>query len=166
MKFTIRNEMETDYPFIQKIYEQGIATNLATFQMQSPTYEEWDAIHHSFCRFVALDEEQVIGFALLSPTSARPAFRGVAELSVYIHNNYKGKGVGSMLINHIIEQSEQNGIWTLYSSIMSDNEPSIALHKKCGFREIGYREKIAQDCNGVWRDTIIMERRSQKGLYK
>ncbi|MFC4230629.1 GNAT family N-acetyltransferase [Parasediminibacterium paludis] len=147
------------YPQVAAIYLQGIATGQATFQTEAPTWQEWDKGHLPFCRLAAMVDHALVGWVALSPVSARPVYKGVAELSIYVAAMQRGKGIGKYLLQAAIKESEDNGIWTLQSGIFKDNTSSIQLHLRCGFREIGYREKIG--ClNGVWKDNIIMERRS------
>jgi len=122
---------------------------------------EWDNTHLNICRYVVTNNDIVAGFVSLSAVSSRTAFDGVAEVSIYIDNEYKGMGAGQMLLNHIISMSENEGIYSLLSVIIQENKPSISLHEKCGFREVGYREKIAKDINGEWKNTVIMEKRSK-----
>lgn len=160
MDFEIRNIIQNDWPYIVSIYQQGIDTNMATFQTTIPDYTSWDESHLKACRSVLIFKGQIVGWVALTPVSSRCVYAGVAEISIYIDNAFKGKGLGTRLLNHIITESEQNGIWTLQAGIMQDNEASIALHKKCNFREVGYREKIGKDKNGNWRNTVLMERRS------
>jgi L-amino acid N-acyltransferase YncA len=146
---------------VKTIYENGIATGDATFQTAAPaTWELWDNGHISHSRFVAKSDNKVIGWVALSPTSTRKCYKGVCELSIYIDDDYRGKGIGNLLMQAVVQSSEANGVWCLYSSTFPQNKASIALQKKFGFREIGYREKIAQH-NGVWRDTVLLERRSR-----
>jgi L-amino acid N-acyltransferase YncA len=146
---------------VKDIYEKGIATGQATFQTSAPaSWELWDQVHLPHSRFVATTNGKVIGWVALSRTSARDCYKGVCELSIYIDSEYRGKGIGNLLMAALIESSEANGVWSLYSSTFPENKASIALQKRFGFREIGYREKIAQQ-NGVWRDTILLERRSK-----
>lgn len=164
MQYKIRPMKKEDWERVGAIYQQGIDGNGATFQTYVPSYEEWDEARLKIGRYVMTYNEQVVGWVALSPTSSRQAYSGVVEVSIYIDNDFKGQGIGKKLMECVIEASEANGIWTLYSSIMEDNEASRALHKKCGFREIGYREKIAKDLYGNWRNTVIYERRSKKFL--
>lgn len=144
---------------VKDIYVQGIVTGLATFQTDAPSWEEWDKSHLPDLRFIALSGKTIAGWAALSPVSSRCVYAGVAEVSLYIHENFKGKGYGTLLLQQLIAESEQQGIWTLQSGIFRENEASIALHKKSGFREVGFREKIGK-LHGQWRDTVLMERRS------
>lgn len=146
---------------VRMIYEKGIATGNATFQTSAPsTWELWDKGHLQHCRFVAISSDRVVGWVALSPTSTRECYKGVCELSIYVDTDYCGKGIGQLLMSVLIESSEANGIWSLYSSTFPENGASIALQKKFGFREIGYRERIAQ-LNGIWRNTVLLERRSK-----
>lgn len=145
---------------ILEIYKQGIETGVATFESNVPDWQVWDSKHLKHSRLGYFEGEKLLGWAALTPYSSRSVYSGVAEVSVYVANSAKGKGVGKKLINALIESSEQNGVWTLVSGILKDNEASIALHLKCGFRLVGVREKIAK-LNGVWKDTVIMERRSK-----
>lgn len=146
---------------VKMIYENGIATGNATFQTAAPaSWSEWDKGHLRHSRFIAVADGKVVGWVALSPTSARECYKGVCELSVYVDNDYRGKGIGNLLMKAVIESSETAGVWTLYSSTFPENKASITLQGKFGFREIGYREKIAQQ-NGVWRNTVLLERRSK-----
>ena len=149
-----------DWEAVNRIYKQGIDTNLATFQTSCPSYEEWDSAHLSCCLLVYVLEWRVVGWAALSPVSSRCVYKCVAELSIYIDETVRGNGIGTQLLNRIIEESESHGIWTLQSGIIQDNKASILLHLKCGFREVGYREKIARNAHGEWKNTVLMERRS------
>ena len=145
---------------VREIYLQGIATRSATFQTEAPTWEEWDRGHLPNLRYVLLQVGQAAGWAALSPVSGRCVYAGVTEVSLYVHEDFRAKGIGKLLLQRLINDSEQAGIWTLQSGIFPENVVSIALHEKLGFRKVGYREKIGK-LDGVWRDTILMERRSQ-----
>ncbi|WP_286182826.1 GNAT family N-acetyltransferase [Bacillus sp. ISL-55] len=149
-----------DWAAVRAIYLEGIATGHATFQKEAPSWEEWDLGHDAECRIVARLEGDVTGWAALSPVSSRSVYAGVGEVSVYVSQKHNGKGIGSLLLKSLIELSEQSGFWTLQSSIFPENEGSIKLHKNQGFREMGRRERIGK-MDGVWRDTIILERRSR-----
>lgn len=157
----ITNLTERHWPAVKAIYEKGIATGNATFQTEAPEWEEWDKGHIRACRLVAVENEQVIGWAALSAVSSRCVYGGVAEVSVYIHPDARGKGVGRKLLEALIAESEQNNFWTLQAGIFPENEASVALHEKLGFRHVGRREKIGK-MNGKWRDTLLLERRSVK----
>lgn len=149
-----------DWPQVAAIYRDGIATRNATFETVVPTWEEWDRRHLPFARLVARTDDGLPGWAALSPVSMRSAYGGVAEVSVYVAERAWGKGLGKMLLHALIEASEKNGIWTLQAGIFPENLSSIQLHKSCGFREVGRRERIGQ-LRGVWRDTVLLERRSR-----
>jgi phosphinothricin acetyltransferase len=157
---TIRPMTPDDWDAVRRIYAEGIATGNATFETQTPEWEAWDRARRPDCRLVICDERgAVIGFAALSPTSSRPAYAGVAEHSIYVAASARGTGTGTALLRALIDASEAAGIWTLQSSIFPENTASYALHRRCGFREVGRRERIAR-MNGVWRDTLLIERRS------
>ena len=151
-----------DWAAVADIYQEGIDSHIATFQKQVPSYEEWDKGHIASCRLVAVEDDTVVGWVALSPYKSRCEFSGVAELSIYIKKEYRGRHIGEKLLNDLIEESEQEGFWTLYSNIMEINKASIALHTKAGFRMVGYREKIARDHFGRWQNIVMMERRSPK----
>ena len=156
----IRNISERDYPAIKSIYEEGIAGGNATFEKTAPDWEYWNSAKLPFCRLAAELNNEIIGWAALSPTSTREVYKGICEESIYIRSMHSGKGAGKILMNALIEESERNGVWTLYASIFPENKASIKLHLNTGFREIGYMEK-AGCMNGKWRDTILFERRSK-----
>lgn len=148
------------YPEIAEIYEQGIRTGTATFETSVSTWEVWSDSRLPHSRLVAVEGEEVLGWAALSKVSSRCVYEGVAEVSIYVSENHRGKGIGKLLMESLIKESESNGIWTLQSGMFPENEATIALHKNFGFRVIGYREKIGK-LAGVWKDSIIMERRSK-----
>lgn len=160
--YTIRNMESSDWDQVSLIYEQGIATNMATLQCSCPTYNEWDESHIKECRLVMEDDSQVVGWAALTPVSGRCVFAGVAEVSIYIRDDKKRSGIGTQLLLELIKESEKIGLWTLQSGVIRENVGSIELHKKCGFRMIGYREKLGRDPYGNWRDITLLERRSDK----
>jgi len=144
---------------VKRIYEEGIATGNATFQTAAPSYEEWNKDHLQHSRFVAADNHEILGWAALTPVSGRCVYAGVAEVSVYVATAAQGKGVGKALLHTLINASEQNNLWTLQAGIFPENTSSIKLHEAKGFRIIGTREKIGK-MHGVWRDTVLLERRS------
>lgn len=148
-----------DWPRVREIYLEGIATGHATFEASAPRWEVWDAAHLPFARLVARRGEEIAGWAAVGPVSQRCVYGGVAEVSVYVSSASRGAGVGQALLRALIEASEENGIWTLQAGIFPENSASIRLHLACGFREVGRRERIGK-LNGVWRDTILLERRS------
>ena len=148
------------WPAVKTIYEQGIATGHATFQTSAPSWEEWDAAHLKHSRLVAMLNNQVAGWAALTPVSGRCVYAGVAEVSVYVAPLSRGLGLGEELLQALIEESEKNGLWTLQAGIFPENIASLKIHEKTGFRVIGTREKIGQ-MHGIWRDTVQLERRSK-----
>jgi L-amino acid N-acyltransferase YncA len=148
-----------DWPAIRDVYSEGIATGNATFEIETPDWAKWDHGHLPDCRLIARDGQRVIGWAALSPVSGRRVYSGVAEVSVYVGTVARGRGVGKRLLQSLIEQSERCGIWTLQAGIFPENIASIALHKSCGFREVGVRHKLGQR-DGIWRDVLLLERRS------
>ena len=166
MRLSIRSMTPEDWPAVARIYQEGMDTNLATFQTECPSWDEWNAVHLTQCRLVAVVDDAVAGWAALSPYSSRSVYSGVAHLSIYIGQEARGVGVGKALLTAMIATSEEAGFWTLQSGIMENNAASIALHNSCGFRLVGYREKIAQDRNGVWRNTLLMERRSARDDFR
>ena len=149
-----------DWLAVEKIYRQGIATENATFETESPGWESWNANHLLHSRLIARDRHGVLGWAALSPVSTRRVYAGVADLSIYIADAARGKGIGKSLLNALVDESEHNGIWTLQAGIFPENTTSLALHKSSGFREVGRRERIGQ-MKGLWRDVILLERRSR-----
>ncbi len=159
MEFSIDKMKDEDWSEVQSIYREGIATGNATFETDVPDWEHWDRSHLRHCRLVARKEGQVIGWAALSPVSGRCVYGGVAEVSVYVAASVRGRGVGKALLQALVEESERKGFWTLQAGIFPENTASIALHKHCGFREVGRRERLGQ-MHGVWKDIIFMERRS------
>lgn len=150
-----------DWPAVAAIYRQGIVTGLATFETETPAWEAWDRSHLAAGRLVARRGNEVLGWAALSPVSGRCVYGGVAEVSIYIGAEHRGQGIGRRLLEALIGASEEAGLWTLQSTMFPENESSRALHRACGFREVGRRERIGQ-LSGVWRDTLLMERRSPK----
>ena len=161
MEYAIDEMKSSDWEQVKNIYLQGINTGLATFQTEAPSWENWDKGHLDLCRLVARLEGKVLGWVALSPTSGRNCYSGVVEVSLYVGEKYKGKGIGSSLLSSLIKQSEEIGIWSLYCAIIRENHVSVAAHKKCGFREIGIREKVAKTADGVWHDVVLLERRSK-----
>lgn len=147
------------WPAVRRIYLEGIATGMATFETECPEWAAWNAEHLAAPRLVARLGDEVVGWAALMPVSARACYRGVAEVSVYVSGRARGRGIGRALLTGLIAGSEAEGLWTLFSSIHSDNAASLALHAACGFRTVGRRERIARRPDG-WRDTVNMERRS------
>jgi L-amino acid N-acyltransferase YncA len=145
---------------VKRIYEEGIATRNATFETSAPSWDIWDNAHLKSCRFIVLDGDVVAGWAALTPVSGRCVYAGVADISVYVSEMYRGKKIGSMLLQQLIESSEKEGLWTLQAGIFPENKASVALHERNGFQLIGARQKIGKMDN-VWRDTLLLERRSR-----
>ena len=160
MEISIRKMRGEDWPEIKNIYKQGIATGDATFESEAPDWEHWDKTHLSDCRLVAESGGKIVGWAALGSVSSRCVYNGVAEVSLYVRDSFRGHGIGTALLKVTIEESQRAGIWTLQSGTFPENVASIAIQKDCGFREVGIREKIG--CmNGKWRDVVLMERRSR-----
>jgi L-amino acid N-acyltransferase YncA len=158
-KLIINDMQPEDWQAVRKIYLEGIATGNATFETEAPEWEAWDSKHLAICRLIAREANQVFGWAALVPYSSRSAYAGVAEVSIYIAKAARGLGVGTALLNTLISESEAAGFWTLQAGIFEENTASRILHRNCGFREVGYRERIGQ-LHGVWRNVILLERRS------
>lgn len=156
----IRSMTAADWPEVRDIYSQGIATGNATFETEAPPWPDWDRAHMASCRLVFTDGEAVLGWAALTPVSSRCVYQGVAEVSVYVDEIARGRGTGSKLMAALIPASESAGIWTLQAGIFPENQASIGLHRKFGFRVIGRRERVGK-MDGRWRDVALMERRSQ-----
>lgn len=157
---TVREMLSSDGPRVLAIYQEGLDTGLASFETTAPPWEKWDSSHLASCRFVAESGGTVVGWAALSSVSDRCVYAGVAELSIYVAASARGRGVGSALMSRLIEASEAEGYWTLNSGVFPENEATVALHQKFGFRTVGRRDRIGQR-HGVWRDTLLLERRSQ-----
>jgi L-amino acid N-acyltransferase YncA len=150
---------DEDWPAVRDIYAEGIATGNATFETEVPDWTKWDGGHRKDCRLIARDGQHILGWAALSPVSTRQVYSGVAEVSIYVAESARGRGVGRALLGELIQASERCGIWTLQAGIFPENVASIRLHKSCGFREVGVRERPGQLAGG-WRDVCLLERRS------
>ena len=148
-----------DWPQVETIYRAGIETGDATFEGKTPTYEKWISSSVSGCTIVAYDGDTILGWSKISAVSDRCVYAGVGEVSIYVHPDAKGRGVGNALLKELIQKTEKIGFWTLNAAIFPENEGSIKLHKKHGFREVGRRERIGK-MNGGWRDVVFLERRS------
>lgn len=153
--------MAEDWPAVARIYSEGIKTGIATFETSVPSFEAWDKAHLAACRLVMVRDGHILGWAALAPVSGRCVYGGVAEVSVYIGQAYRGLGVGRQLLEALIKASEQEGLWTLQSGIFPQNKGSISLHEKAGFRFLGRRERIGKR-DGIWYDNLIYERRSTR----
>lgn len=160
MEPKIRQLTADDWPEVCSIYISGVATGYATFETEAPDWKRWDEAHLPTPRLVAVVNETIAGWAALSHVSRRDVYAGVAEVSVYVDEGRRGQGLGKLLLESLVKKSEEHGIWTLQASIFPENVASISLHRGCGFREVGIRERIGQ-LKGVWRDTVLLERRSK-----
>ena len=150
-----------DWPEVQEIYAEGIATGDATFEPAPPSWAEFDAGRLADHRLVCVAEGRVVGWAALAPTSSRECYAGVVEHSVYVRGGHRGMGVGRALLEALVAGAESAGLWTIQTSVFPENVASLALHERLGFRVVGRRERIAQ-LAGVWRDTLLLERRSRR----
>ena len=156
----MRDLRPDDWAEVARIFEEGIATGNATFETEVPSWDEWDGAHLAGHRFVAEDGERVVGWIAIVPVSTRGCYAGVAEVSVYVAAEARGRGVGSQLLATLVESAERSRLWTLQTSVFPENEASLALLRRFGFRVVGTRERIGQ-LHGVWRDTVLVERRSE-----
>lgn len=161
MNYVIDAMTAGDWEQVRSIYLEGLATGNATFETSAPSWEKWDAGHFQKMRLVARDGNNVLGWAAVSPVSERCVYGGVAEVSVYVGARGRGQSIGRALLNALVEASERDGMWTLQAGVLPENTASINLHLRCGFREVGRRERIGK-LNGVWRDTLLLERRSKR----
>jgi phosphinothricin acetyltransferase len=159
-KVVIEEMRADDWARVRAIYAEGIATGDATFEIDAPSFETWDAAHLRACRLVARIDGEIAGWAALSPVSSRCVYGGVAEVSVYVGEKARGRGVGRKLLSSLVKESERNSLWTLQAGVLAENEASIRLHESCGFRIVGKRERLGK-LKGVWRDVVLLERRSR-----
>lgn len=160
MKCLIDPLTPADWTAVRSIYLEGIATGHATFEKTAPEWDDWDARHLRSCRIVARSGLEVLGWAALTPVSGRCVYAGVAEVSIYVAERARGRGIGLELISALVNTSEAEGLWTLQAGIFPENHASIALHKRAGFQVVGTRERLGQ-MDGRWRDVVLMERRSR-----
>lgn len=158
---TIRSLTSTDWPRVKEIYENGIATGIATFEPSAPSWKDWDSSHLQFSRLVALENQHIMGWAAINPVSGRCVYGGVAEVSVYVETNYRGRGLGKLVFKELTIDSEKNGIWTLQAGVFTENIASLHIHLQAGFRVIGKRERIGRLSN-VWKDNLLLEKRSTR----
>jgi phosphinothricin acetyltransferase len=154
----IRALTAEDWPTVESIYAEGIATRQATFETATPSWDEFDATHHSEHRLVAVEDGHVVGWVALAPTSSRSCYAGVAESSVYVAESARSRGVGRALMDALLASADSGGIWTIHADMFPENAASLALHERLGFRLVGRFERIAQ-LDGVWRDTVLLELR-------
>ena len=158
----VRGMEPEDWPAVRTIYEAGIASGNATFETTTPNWDDWDRTHLAEHRLVATDADgEVVGWAALSPVSDRCAYAGVAENSVYVDPEHQRRGIGSLLLQALITHAEDAGFWTIQTGIFPENTASLTVHQRAGFRVVGRRERIGQ-LDGVWRDTILLERRGHR----
>jgi L-amino acid N-acyltransferase YncA len=155
----VRGLRRGDWPAVKAIYEQGIAGGDATFETEAPSWEDWDRSHLQGHRLVALEDRELVGWAALAPVSGRCVYAGVAEDSVYVADAAQGRGIGRALLTELVARAERDGIWTIEAGIFPENDASIELHRRCGFRVVGVRERLGRH-RGHWRDVVLMERRS------
>ncbi|MDR1049010.1 MAG: GNAT family N-acetyltransferase [Synergistaceae bacterium] len=164
MSIVARDMRAEDWPGVAEIYRQGLKTGVSTLEGEVPTFEEWDAAHDKRCRLVVVSRtvtDKVIAWAALTPVSRRRVYSGVAEVSIYVDEEYRGQKMGQFLLNTLIEESEKEGFWMLQSSILLDNLSSLILHHRCGFREVGLRVHIGRNPQGKWCSLVLLERRSR-----
>ena len=164
--FKIDALLPDDWPAVCAIYLEGIATRNATFETEAPSWEQWDAARRPDCRLVArqhgpVPSQLVLGFAALSPVSSRQVYQGVAEATIYVAAEHRGRGVGTALMQALIEASEAAGIWTLQAGVFPENKGSLRLTARCGFRVVGTRTRVAKHY-ATWRDVLLLERRSER----
>lgn len=160
MEYVIGTMSPADWEIVRGIYIEGIATGQATLETEAPNWESWNASHLEQCRLVVKVDDGIVGWGALSGVSNRRVYSGVAEVSVYLDKGYRGRGIGRALLNALIASSEECGIWTLQAGILADNVSSLALHRSCGFREVGRRERIGK-LHNTWRDVVLFELRSK-----
>ena len=158
--YTIEYMTDKDWPEVAQIYQMGMDTGIATFEKSAPSWENWDADHLSACRLVIKSNGGVQAWAALSPVSGRCVYGGVAEVSIYVHPERQGQGLGSVLLARLIDESEKQGLWTLQAGVFPENKGSLGLHLKHDFRILGTRERIGKR-DGVWKDNVVLERRSK-----
>jgi phosphinothricin acetyltransferase len=151
----------SDWEDVRRIYLEGIATGHATLETEAPAWDLWDRAHRMDCRIVAREGGLMLGWAALSRVSERCAYGGVAEVSVYVAVEARGKGVGRALLEELVRASEEAGVWTLQAGIFPENTASLSIHQRCGFRVVGVREKFG-NLRGTWRDVALLERRSKR----
>lgn len=162
MNYHLRKMLSGDETRVLEIFQQGIDGGIATFETEIPTAEAWGMEFLNECRWVIENENhELIGWCALKSISKRECFKGVAELSIYFDQNYQGVGLGSVLLNQVISDSEKHGFWTLQANIFPENEASVKFHQKNGFRIIGMREKVGM-LKGEWKDLVMLEKRSEK----
>ena len=156
----LRELRQEDWPAVREIFEQGIAGRNATFETEAPSWEGWDRSQLDGQRYVAVEQERVVGWVAAHPVSLRPCYRGVVEHSVYVHDDWQGRGIGRALLERLFESTEEAGIWTIQTGVFPENEASLRVHERVGFEVVGRRKRLGK-LNGVWRDVVVLERRSE-----
>jgi L-amino acid N-acyltransferase YncA len=156
----IRKLRQEDWAAVREIFEQGIAGRNATFETEAPSWDAWDRSQLDGQRYVAVEHGRVVGWVAAHAVSSRPCYRGVVEHSVYVHDEFQGRGVGRALLERLFKSTEAAGIWTIQTGVFPENEASLAMHVKCGFRVVGTQQKLGK-LDGVWRDVVVLERRSE-----
>jgi len=158
-QITIGDLRPEHWPEVARIYAEGIATGDATFETSVPSWDDWDSAHLEAHRVVALDGGRVVGWAAVSAVSDRCVYGGVVENSVYVAEDARGQGVGRVLLDALIVSTEEAGVWTIQTGIFPENVVSVRLHEQVGFEIVGRRKKLGK-LRGVWRDVLLLERRS------
>ena len=156
----IRELRKGDWPAVREIFEQGIAGRNATFETEAPSWEAWERSQLDGHRYVAVEQDRVVGWVAAHPVSPRPCYRGVVEHSVYVDEEFQGRGIGRVLLERLFESTEAAGIWTIQTGVFPENKASLKLHEQCGFRVVGTQEKLGK-LDGEWRDVVVLERRSE-----
>jgi phosphinothricin acetyltransferase len=160
MDYLIDDLRPEDWEQVRQVYLDGLATGQASFETEAPSWPRWDETHHRHSRLAVRQDGRVVAWAALAPVSARACYAGVAEVSLYVAADQRGRGLGKRLLQELIASSERHGIWSLCGATFAENEASIRMQRACGFRVVGRRERIARH-HGVWRDTVLTERRSR-----
>ena len=160
MNTMIKMMRSGDWDEVKAIYQEGIDTGTASFRTPDISWKDWDSSHLKTCRLVAWQESQIVGWSALLPVSANYDTAGVGEIEVYVKQGYKGQGIGFLLLDALVKESEKKGIWMLQAGIFLQNSALLKIHEKAGFRVVGYREKIGK-AKGVWQDNLLLERRNK-----
>lgn len=151
----------TDAAAVLRIYQAGLDSGLASFEITAPGWDEFDAGKLPGHRLVAVLGRRVVGWVAVSAVSARLVYSGVVEHSVYVDPSVRGRGVGTTLLAALVASTEAAGVWTIQSGVFPDNAASLSLHDRAGFRIIGTRQKVGRHPIDGWRDVLLIERRSR-----
>src|ERR1043165_8106554 len=151
----IRELREEDWPAVREIFAQGIAGRNATFETEAPSWEAWDRSQLDGQRYVAVEQGRVGGWVAAHAVSSRPCYRGVVVHSVYVDDGFQGRGIGRALLERLFESTEAAGIWTIQTGVFAENESSLRLHERCGFRVVGTQERLGK-LDDVWRDVVVL----------